>query len=470
MIGYTASYTDLYQLSMAQVYFETGRMNETAVFDYFFRRLPFDWGYAVFCGLETLLDVVEELRFDDRDLDFLRENGFSEAFLKYLKTFRFTGQIDSSREGDLVFPTRPILQVEAPLIEAQILETLLLNILNYQTLVATKASRMQLVAGSAKLADFGLRRAQGPAGYYGARAAVVGGFAATSNVRAAMDFNLKATGTMAHSFVQSYEKEIDAFRDFALNWPDKCVLLVDTYNTIKSGVPNAIAVAREMEKRGQRLKGIRLDSGDLAYLAKESRKMLDNAGLDYVKIAASNQLDEKVIKSLQEQEAPIDLFGVGTSLIIGSPDAVLDGVYKLSELNHQPSIKLSETIQKISIPGKKQVYRVEDDMGEWIGADVVAKQGEDAIAKMYDPFDSVKSLNIDNYHKQPLLTRVMESGKRITPERSPAEIAEFTHKQLQNLPDEYKRFENPHVYKVGLSGALHALRNQLIQDYKKEAL
>lgn len=468
MIQYTASYTDLYQLSMAQVYFETGRKDETAVFDYFFRKLPFDGGYAIFCGLETLLEAVENLHFDERDIDFLYKNGFSEAFLNYLKTFRFSGHIDASQEGDLIFSIRPVLQVEAPIIEAQILETLLLNILNYQTLIATKASRMHQVAGAAKLVDFGLRRAQGPAGYYGARAAVVGGFAATSNVRAARDFELEVSGTMAHSFVQSYEKEIDAFRDFARYRPDKCVLLVDTYDTLKSGVPNAITVAHEMEKRGQKLIGLRLDSGDLAYLAKETRKMLDNAGLKHVKIAASNQLDEKVIKSLRDQQAPIDLYGVGTSLIIGRPDAALDGVYKLTENNGQPSIKLSESIQKITIPGKKQVYRISDHNGRWIGADVVATREEDALEKMYDPFDPLKSLDIHQCDKHPVMSRVMENGSRTTSKRSVATIADHAQAQLQKLPDEYKRFDNPHIYKVGLSEDIHALRKQLIQKHKTE--
>lgn len=470
MIQYTATYTDLYQLSMAQVYFETGRKNETAVFDYFFRKLPFEGGFAIFCGLENLLDIVGTLHFDNQDIDFLRDNGFSEPFLKYLKTFRFTGHIDSSCEGDLVFPTRPVLQVEAPLIEAQIIETLLLNILNYQTLIATKASRMQQVAGSAKLIDFGLRRAQGPAGYYGARAAVIGGFAATSNVRAARDFGLQISGTMAHSFIQTYEKEVDAFRDFARHRPDDCVLLADTYNTLNSGVPNAIIVAKEMEKRGQQLTGIRLDSGDLAYLAKETRKMLDDAGLHYVKIAASNQLDEKVIKSLREQQAPIDLYGVGTSLITGSPDAALDGVYKLSEHNGQLGIKISESIQKITIPGKKQVFRLEDDKGQWIGADVIAMRDEDNIEKMFSPFDPLKSLSINKCQMLPLLTRVMENGERTGSKRAIAEIAGFTQKQLQKLPDEYKRFDNPHIYKIGLSEALYTLRNRLIQEHKKAEL
>jgi nicotinate phosphoribosyltransferase len=347
------------------------------------------------------------------------------------------------------------------------LETLLLNVLNFQTLIATKASRMRQIAGSAQLVDFGLRRAQGPAGYYGARAAVVGGFDATSNVRAARDFGLAASGTMAHSFVQSYEREIDAFRDFARHRPGSCVLLVDTYNTLKSGVPNAIEVAKEMEASGDQLLGIRLDSGDLAYLAKESRKMLDEAGLNYVKIAASNQLDEYVIKSLREQQAPIDLFGVGTSLIIGRPDAAIDGVYKLSEHNGKPSIKLSETIEKITVPAKKQVFRVADDQGQWTGADVIALRGEEKIEKMYAPFDPLKSLDLSQCQTQPILNRVMENGKRVQAPRSLSELAQFTQAQLQLLPNEYKRFDNPHIYKVGLSKRLHQLRNQLIEKHKK---
>jgi nicotinate phosphoribosyltransferase len=453
---------------MAQVYFETGRKNETAVFDYFFRKLPFGGGYAVFCGLETLLDIAGTLRFDDDDIGFLRKNGFSKAFLKYLQKFRFSGHIDSSSEGDLVFPTRPVLQVEAPLTEAQIIETILLNVLNHQTLIATKASRMSQVSGSAMLVDFGLRRAQGPAGYHGARAAVIGGFSATSNVRAALDFGLKASGTMAHSFIQTYEREIDAFRDFARYRPDDCVLLADTYNTLKSGVPNAITVALEMEKRGERLTAIRLDSGDLAYLAREARKMLDDAGLGYVKIAASNQLDEKVIKSLREQQAPIDIYGVGTSVITGSPDAALDGVYKLAEHKGLPCIKLSESINKITIPGKKQVYRLEDDQGKWMGADVIALRDEAGIDKMYSPFDPLKTLKITDCHQQPLLTRVMENGERTGSPKTVEEIARFSRSRIQRLPDEYRRFDNPHIYKIGLSEALHTLRNNLIQEHKKD--
>src|SRR5690606_13632406 len=313
MLNFTATYTDQYQLAMAQVYFQNGHKETPAVFDYYFRKLPFNNGYAIFAGLEDLLEILEGLRFSDSDLDYLRSKAFPDDFLEYLSNFRFRGNIFSAKEGDIVFPVRPVLQVEATMIEAQLIETLLLNLLNFQTLIATKASRIRLVAGDRKLFDFGLRRAQGPGGYYASRAAIVGGFNGTSNVSAGKDFDILASGTMAHSFIQSYEDELSAFRAFAKGRPNDCVLLVDSYDTLKSGVPNAIKVGKEMEAEGQRLGGIRLDSGDLAYLARQSRNMLDDAGLHYVNIAASNQLDEFVIKSLLEQQAPIDTFGVGTS-------------------------------------------------------------------------------------------------------------------------------------------------------------
>ncbi|MCA1788015.1 MAG: nicotinate phosphoribosyltransferase, partial [Desulfobacteraceae bacterium] len=282
MFNYTATYTDLYQITMSQVYFHKGLQDETAIFDYFFRKLPFEGGFAIFAGLEDFLQTLETLRFDEKDLTFLKTQGMDQAFLNYLKDFRFQGNIYASKEGDLIFPNRPVVTVEAPIIETQLLETLLLNILNYQSLIATKASRMRLAAGDRKLVDFGLRRAPGTGGYSAARAAFIGGFDATSNVRAGRDYGIPISGTMAHSFVQRYDNEISAFRDFANVRPHDCVLLVDTYDTLKSGVPNAIKVGKEMEKTENRLKGIRLDSGDLAWLARESRKMLDDAGLDYV--------------------------------------------------------------------------------------------------------------------------------------------------------------------------------------------
>jgi len=468
MFDYTATYTDQYQITMSQVYFHKGLKDETAIFDYFFRSNPFKGGYAIFAGLEDFLKSVEKFCFNEKDLGYLQSQGMDQQFLDYLENFRFRGKIYASIEGDLVFPNRPIISVEAPIIEAQLLETLLLNILNYQTLIATKASRMRLSAGNCKLLDFGLRRAPGAGGYSAARAAVVGGFNATSNVRAGRDYDIPISGTMAHSFVQRYDDEISSFRDFAEVRPHDCVLLVDTYNTLKSGVPNAIKVGKEMEARGEKLKGIRLDSGDLGWLAKKSRKMLDDAGLSYVKIAASNQLDEYVIKSLLDQGAPIDLFGVGTSLVTGRPDAALDGVYKLSYANHEPRLKLSENIKKINLPGKKQVYRLLNEDESFYGGEVVTMAGETDFDIMIHPTEPGKSLSLGAFKKVPLLIKVMENGKRLTEPRKLTEIGDYSQKQLQKLPLEFKRFENPHIYKIGLSKNLKTKRDELVDKHKSK--
>lgn len=461
----TAAYTDLYQLTMAQVYFRT-KPDGRAVFDYYFRNNPFDSGYSIFAGLEDILNIFETLKFSASDVTYLEQHGFEKEFLDYLKDFRFQGIIFSSKEGDVVFPNRPVLQVEANIIEAQIIETLLLNILNFQTLIATKASRIKRSAGTGVLLDMGLRRAHATGGYYASRAAAIGGFDSTSNVKAAEDYNIPSSGTMAHSFIQSYEDELQAFRDFAHWRPKNCVLLVDTYNTLKSGLPNAITVAKEMESRGVKLLGVRLDSGDLAYLSKKTRKMLDDADLGYVKIVASNQLDEYVIKSLKEQGAPIDIFGVGTNLVTGKPDAALDGVYKLSEFNGDPRIKLSENIIKVSLPYKKQVYRMLDKNGMFYGADAVAISSEAHVEQMEHPFDTTKSLNLNRFEHEPLLHKVMENGKKVNAPRTVAEIAAYSKSRLEKLPEEYKRFQNPHIYKIGLSSKLKQERDRLVLKHK----
>ncbi|WP_405200222.1 nicotinate phosphoribosyltransferase [Christiangramia sp. LLG6405-1] len=468
MNQFTATYTDQYQLSMAQVYFKKGHKDQQAVFDYYFRKLPFKSGYAIFSGLEDLLEILSKLRFSEDDLEFLKEQGFEKDFLEYLKDFQFKGKIYSVKEGDIVFPTRPILQVEASIIEAQIIETILLNLLNFQTLIATKASRMRLVAGDATLLDFGLRRAQASGGYFATRAAIIGGFNGTSNVVAGKDFDIPVSGTMAHSFVQSYDDELTAFRDFAEGRPENCVLLVDTYNTLKSGIPNAIKVAKEMEERGKKLMAVRLDSGDLSYFAKESRKMLDAADLEYVKIAASNQLDEHVIKSLLEQQAPIDIFGVGTNLVTGDPDGALDGVYKLAFSAGKPRIKISESIIKITLPHKKQVFRIKDENGKCIGADAIGLYHEDKIEEMHHPFEPYKSMKLKHYQQEALLDLVMEEGKVLQEKRSLSEISEYSISRLSELPIEYKRFNNPHIYKIGISETLKEERDQLIKMQKNK--
>jgi nicotinate phosphoribosyltransferase len=467
MINYTATYTDKYQLTMSQVYYLKGQKDTRAVFDYFFRKLPFDGGYAVFAGLEDLIGILCTLKFDKDDLEYLKELGYHKDFIKYLRDFRFSGTIYSSREGDLVFPVRPVLQVEANIIEAQIIETLLLNILNYQTLVATKASRMRQASEGRTLIDFGLRRAQGPGGYYASRASFIGGFDATSNVRAARDYAIPVSGTMAHSYIESYDDELSAFSHFAESQPMDCVLVVDTYDTLNSGLPNAILVAKKMEERGQRLNGIRLDSGDLAYLAKESRRRLDREGLGYVKIAVSNQLDEHIIKSLLEQQAPIDVFGVGTSLVTGHPDGALDGVYKLAMANGKPRIKLSENIGKITLPHRKQVYRILDNENAFFGADVVCIFDEKEPGIMYHPLFPLKSLSVTNTVKESLLLKVIDSGVRVNDPQPLTEIARYSRERMKLLPDEYKRFDNPHIYKVGISRLLRAERDRLIDEYKK---
>lgn len=466
MLDFTGTYTDQYQLTMGQVYFLKGHTHHKAIFDYFFRKSPFKGGYAVFAGLQNLLEILKDLKFDEKDLKFLRELGLNSDYIDYLKDFRFRGQVYSVREGEVVFPGEPIVRIEANIIEAQIIETLLLNMLNFQTLIATKASRMAEQVKEGKLIDFGLRRAQGAGGYHASRAAIIGGFEATSNTRAGRDFEIPVSGTMAHSFIQSYEDELTAFRDFAEAHPENTVLLVDTYNTLKSGVPNAIKVGREMEKRGQKLKGIRLDSGDLAYLARKSREMLDEAGLEYVKIAASNQLDEHLIKSLLDQDAPIDIFGVGTSVITGQPDAALDGVYKLAYFRDVPRIKLSETISKITLPHRKQVYRIYDEKGQFTGSDVISLASEDNPEMMFHPFDPLKFKSVDKFKKEALLKKVMENGEILNPDYRLEEIAAYSKERLQKLPREYKRFFNPHIYKIGLSQKLKEERDRLIEEHK----
>ena len=489
MHNITATYTDQYQLAMAEVYFLAGKKDDKAVFDYFFRKAPFKGSYVVFAGLANVLEILENLKFDKKDISFLSKQGMHPDFLEYLKNFSFNGKIHSAREGDIVFPTEPILTMEANIIEAQLSETLLLNFLNFQTLIATKASRVRNVAEERYLIDFGLRRAQATGAYYASRAAFIGGFDATSNVRAGRDFNIPVSGTMAHAFIQSYDDELTAFREFSENNPKNCVLLVDTYDTLRSGVPNAIIVGKEMEKRNQKLIGIRLDSGDLAYLSKKARKMLDDAGLDYVKIAASNQLEEKLIKSLKEQKAKIDIFltaqsssfiavinagmASATSFLPSSAllckfQAALDGVFKLAFFQKKPRIKLSDSFAKITLPGKKQVLRIIKPDGSFYGADIIAcKEESSEIEKMHHPFEALKTMNTKGLLQEKVLHKVMEDGKRIQPEQSLEDIAKFTKTQLSRLPHEYKRFQYPHIYKIGLSDKLNNKRNELIKKHKK---
>lgn len=467
MADYSGVYADFYELTMAQAYFLNGMEQDEGVFDYFFRKAPFGSSYAVFAGLEQLIDILEEFSFSADDISFLAEQGLDSKFLEYLREFKFQGNVFSCQEGEIVFPGMPILQVEGGLLEAQIVETLLLNILNFQTLIATKARRTRCVAPKALLSDFGMRRAQGLASLAAARACFIGGFDSTSNTKAGELFGIPVAGTMAHSFVQSFDEEIDAFRAFAKARPKHTYLLVDTYDTLRSGVPNAIKVAKEMRAKGDELKGVRLDSGDLSYLAKETRRMLDEAGHKKVKIAASNELDEHVVKSLLEQEAPIDFFGVGTKLVTGKPDAALDGVYKLSYSSGRPRLKLSETLSKISLPHKKQVYRLLEADGNFYGADAVALRDEGMPKEIFHPHEPLKSLRIEERTMEPLLSEVMVRGKRIAPERSLKDIKDFCAKRAKLLPPEFLRFENAQEYKVGISSELKSERDKLVARYRK---
>ncbi len=466
--GQWGLYTDLYELTMAQGYYCDGRKDDRAVFNYFFRTNPFDGGFTVFAGLQDFLEMLKQFTFDSSDINYLDSCGFKSGFLDYLKGFRFQGDIQSVDEGEIVFPNVPVLQVEGDIIEAQLIESLLLNILNFESLIATKAFRVKLAAGEKAFSDFGLRRAQGLGSLQAARASFIGGASSTSNVMAGKIYGIPVSGTQAHSWIQSFDSEIEAFRSYSKNHPENTVLLVDTYDTLKSGVPNAIRVAGEMEERGCRLKGVRLDSGDLAYLSKETRKMLDDSGLDYVKIVASNQLNEYVIKSLlNDQNAPIDIFGVGTEMITGKNDAALDGVYKLTEINGIPKMKLSDNVEKVTLPAKKQVVRYFDRQGRFYrDAILVDSEDPDKIETIYHPlypelFTKVKGLPNEN-----LLKPAVING---APAKKPGNLNEIHGYLLSRaalLADEHKRFISPHLYKAGISEKLMITRNDLAKKYE----
>lgn len=453
-------FTDMYQLSMMEAYFNENKHNSQAAFDYFFRKIPFKGGFVIFSGLNELLENLDQIKFTSDDIDYLRKKIKNKNFIEYLKNFSFKGNIYSVSEGSIVFPNEPIVIVEGNLAEVQLIETYLLNVLNFNSLISTKASRMRLVAPDKILSDFGLRRAQGIGGLQASKAAVIGGFDSTSNVLAAKLFDIKAVGTMAHSYIQSYDDELTAFRNFVNTHPDDAVLVIDTYNTLLSGLVNAITVAKEMEAIGKKLKGIRLDSGDLAYLAKAARKKLDEEGLSYVKIVASNQLDERVIKSLIEQEAPIDIFGVGTNLITGQPDAALDGVYKLSMINNNPSLKISENISKVTLPGLKKIIRYSDDDG-YYQADAITLNEEKDVQKIIHPFEKEKFKVLNNLKSEEITENVVENGNIKIKIESAEIIRQQVKENLTKLPVEYKRFEYPHIYKVGISEKLMQLRDDL---------
>jgi len=458
---------DKYELTMGQTYFKNNMLNHKARFDYFFRKMPFQNGYLIFAGLQDLLRLLQQFRFDDKAAYFLLNDGFDAEFVDHLRSFRFKGTIYSMAEGEVAFPVEPLLCVEGNLLETQLIETLVLNVLNFQSLIATKAARIRHVAGDRAVSDFGLRRAHGFGGIHASRAAVIGGCDSTSNMLASFQYGLKAVGTMAHSFVQSFDDELTAFREYTRFNPSHCILLVDTYDTLRSGLPNAIKVAKELEAEGHRLVGIRIDSGDLAYLSKKARQMLDEAGLSYVKIAVSNQLDEYVIRSLNEQQAPIDFFGVGTHLVTGQPDAALDGVYKLSALNGQPRMKISDTLIKSTLPGKKKVVRYSNGEGGFL-ADAIVLEEEQQIDCMYHPFEKEKHFKVSGLRQEELFIKVMKDGEIVVDQKTVEEIAEFSRQRLTLLPDEHKRFEYPHIYKVGISKKLMETRDSMVRQFRGE--
>lgn len=454
-------YTDYYELSMSQGYLLSGKKDESSVFDYFFRTTPFEGGFLVFAGLADLLDALTAFRYSEENLNYLKRLGFHTSFIEYLKEFRFNGTIFSVREGELVFPNEPILRVEGNIIEAQLIETLVLNILNFESLIATKSFRIKLACGEKPFSDFGLRRAHGTGGIQATRAAIIGGASSTSNVQAGFLYDIPVSGTMAHSWVQSFGDELTAFREYVRFNPGNPILLVDTYDTLRSGIPNVIIVAKELEKSGHRLAGIRLDSGDLAYLSKKARTMLDTAGLPYVRILASNQLNEYVINSLYEQDSSIDGFGVGTELITGKPDASLDGVYKLALCNDIARMKISENIEKMTFPGRKSLYRYFDAEGNFFRDGILLEhENPDSCDFIYNPIYPDKWTRVAGLGRELLHQKVYENNEISQPLPDPLQCQKYLFSRAASLPPEHKRFIMPHIYKVGGSTELLNLRDQ----------
>lgn len=466
---HTGLFTDFYELAMAQAYFYEGKAEEQAVFDYFYRKNPFQGGYVVFSGLQELLSAIQQFSFDEEEISYLRSQGFRKEFLDYLSGFSFSGTIKAPAEGEVVFPTEPLMVVKGSILELQLIETLVLNILNFSSLISTKASRIRNVIGQKPFSDFGLRRAQGSGGLIASRAAVIGGANNSSNVRAGFQYDIPVGGTMAHSWIQTFPSELEAFRSFARQYPDNCVLLVDTYNTLESGIPNAIKVARELEKQGKQLKAIRLDSGDLAYFSKKARQLLDNHGLKKVKIVVSNQLDEYVIRSLMLQNAPVDSFGIGTKLITGNGSSALDGVYKLSVYDSTPRMKVSDNIEKTTLPGEKDTIRYFNEDGTFY-ADAIILSHEKSTNEIAHPHFAHKRSKVSGLTSEHILETVVKNGEIVKPEVSAMESAEYARKRLAQLPEEHKRIEFPHHYKVGISEDLEALRDNLFKDIKNRRM
>ncbi|MBI3992814.1 MAG: nicotinate phosphoribosyltransferase [Candidatus Lambdaproteobacteria bacterium] len=469
--------TDLYELTMAKAYWANGMTDREAEFHMFYRRNPFNGGFVVFAGLATLIDILQEFRFSAQDLSYLATLKdrvgnplFEEEFLRYLAALEFNCDLLAMPEGTVVFPNEPLLRVRGPIVQAQLLETIVLNVLNFQSLVATKAARICQVAAGDPVIDFGLRRAQGlDGGLSASRACYVGGCVGTSNVLAGKLLGIPVMGTHAHSWVMAFDSELEAFRAFARTMPDNCVFLVDTYGSLQ-GVRNAIEVARELQAGGHKPIGVRLDSGDLAYFAKAARRMLDEAGLQEMVVMASNELDEYVMRSLKLQGAPIGAWGVGTKLVTAQDDPALSGVYKLTAIRDgngwEYKLKLSDQKAKISIPGVLQVYRCIDRQGTF-EADAILDIGErpEEVAMIVDPNDNTNVKRVDNMaSKEPLLVEVFRGGTLVYDPPGLAAIRARVGAQLALVDGSHKRLENPHIYPVGLSPHLNALRDRMIRQ------
>lgn len=466
--------TDFYELTMSNGYLSEGKKDTVGIFDLFFRRVPDDGGFAIMCGLKQIIEYITELSFDSDDIAFLKEKGFNDEFLNYLSNFSFSCDVWAIPEGTPIFPNEPVLTVRGPIIEAQLIETLVLITFNHQSLIATKANRIVRAAQGRPVVEFGARRAQGyDAAIYGARAAIIGGCASTSCVLAAQKFGLNPAGTMAHSWIQMFDNEYDAFAAYARIYPDNCTLLVDTYNVLKSGIKNAIKVFDDVLKPlGKRPVGIRIDSGDITYLSKRARKMLDEAGYPDCHIVASNSLDEHIISDMLLQGAKVDTFGVGERLITSASSPVMGGVYKLSAIVGDdgeiiPKIKLSENVSKITTPGFKSVWRLFDRSSGKAIADVVTLFDEEIDDtqpyEIFDPEYTWKRKIVANFIARRLTKPIFKAGKLVYTDYSVDEIQRYCQKQVEHLWDEVLRFENPHDYYVDLSNDLWNLKHDLIK-------
>ncbi len=468
--------TDLYELTMAAGYLGQGKGTDTATFDLYFRHNPFRGGYAVAAGLEDAVRTILATRFCEEDIRYLRSlkdarggRLFPEQFLSYLSGYSFRGSVNAIPEGMIVFPNEPLLQVSGNLVECQIVETILLCKVNFQTLVATKAARMWEASNHGNIVEFGLRRAQGPDGALSAcRAAYIGGASATSNVLGGAMFGIPPKGTHAHSWVQSFQSELEAFRAYAETFPDDCVLLVDTYDVLRSGVPNAIRIAKELEERGHRLSGIRIDSGDLAFLSQRARELLDEAGLFYVPIIVSNELDEYIIAEILAEGGRIDLWGVGTKLVTAAGDggSALGGVYKMVEHNGRPKIKLSGNPDKMTNPGVKKVIRFfsEDGLME---ADALGREVEDLESQavlIIDPVNPLRRKKLNSARRVELLREIVRNGRVVYEFPSLGQIRDLRIEQFGHLHESHRRLHNPHEYKVGLTYALWQQKEQMLNQ------